>query len=714
MNNNNALFWRRILTSLVFCLTPIFLLFSQLSENCSLAGRWAEGECFAVYANGPVAYYATGGLLKIVDYTDPLHPVELGEYACNGRIESIKLIDDYAYLVGGLKGYLKILDVSDPGNPTELGSLDLPEGNDVVVDGDIAYVACQGRGLYIVDIADRTNPKLLSSVDPPGETYRIAYKNDIIYATTEWYGFSVIDVADKRNPVIVQNYELEGTYRGIEIYENTLFLCATNDGLAMYQIEPDITYIGSYDEEGHAEDLMVIDGIAYVANRYSGVYFLDVTDPNAPSLIGELQTRRAADIFVNDTYIYVADTWAFHMIDGSDLANPVSVVDINMANDITSFVLDDDYIYTSNIYRGMHILDVENPVNPEKIGTIELAGTHLDIAVQDTLAFLAGGNSGLILMSVKNPENPWRISSLQFISSNTRIAVEDQFVFAGVVNEGMYVVDVSDPADPTEIGLFLYMDKILKMVPQGDIVYVLCEGDGIYAIDITVPSGPVEIGHLETEGDPESMVIVGNRAYLAEGNRGLSIIDISDPTNLSRMMNHDSESYLFDVAVRGHYAYLADGNAGLRVFDFGVINQIEEVAFFETGEKAIKVALGDAHIYVAGEIDGIYVFEFDSLSVSLKETFLPGTETNKLIRTIYPNPSSGLVDIQLSSQVKGKTTISIFDQKGNTIRTYSQARHPGNMRWDGIDHKGDQVVPGMYFLEVIADGKRQVQKLIIQ
>lgn len=713
MKHEKDIFLGKSLFSFFFFIAPIFLLFSQRSEHCELTGRWAEGQCFAVNADGAVAFYATGGLLRIVDYADPVQPVELGSFICNGRIEGIKIRGDYAFLVGGYNGFLKILDISNPANPEEVGNLDIPRGKDIAIEGDYGFVCCGSKGLYIVDLSDVSNPDLMSTIKPNGELHSLVVKDDIVYATSEFYGFSVINVTDKMNPIIVQDYELEGTYRGIDIYENTLFLGGTNQGLVMYNIGPTLTYLGTYYEEGHAEDVMVIDGIAYVANRYSGIYFLDVSDPSHPALLGEFNTQRAAKIFVNDHYTFVADTWSFKVIDVSDFGDPVMLINVGMANDLTGISLVGDLLYTSNVYRGMHILDVQEPANPWKMSLLDLSGTHLDIQVQDTLAFIAGGNSGLIIISVNNPESPWRISSLQFITSNNRISIQDQYVYAGVYDEGMYIVDVSDPADPTEMGLFKTESEVLNIVPDGDHAYVLCDNDGIYVVDISDPTTPVEIGYLETEGDPENMMILGDKGYLAEGSRGLTILDLSDSTVPAKIASFDSDFYSNDVAVRGHYAYMADDRGGLRVLDIWNIEQIEEVAFYQTGEEATEVILGDEHIYIADNYDGVYVLQFDSLSVSVHEVSGPAYADGELIQSVYPNPSTDCMAVKFSSQVMEEMKITIYNHKGKVVRFFeNQGDLKGDLIWDGMDQKGELVSPGFYFLEVITQSKKQVKKLV--
>ncbi len=69
--------------------------------------------------------------------------------------QDVVVVGDLAYVAAGVSG-LQIVNVSNPENPEEVGQCNTP-GSDVAVSGDYAYVA--GRVLRIVDISDHENPE---------------------------------------------------------------------------------------------------------------------------------------------------------------------------------------------------------------------------------------------------------------------------------------------------------------------------------------------------------------------------------------------------------------------------------------------------------------------------------------------------------------------------------------------------------------------------
>jgi hypothetical protein len=86
--------------------------------------EWQEGGAGDVVVNGRYAYL-TGhpDILRILDISDPLAPVEVGLGNVPGTLYRMVVIDDYAVLSGTDAAYregLYIVDVSDPTQPVEL------------------------------------------------------------------------------------------------------------------------------------------------------------------------------------------------------------------------------------------------------------------------------------------------------------------------------------------------------------------------------------------------------------------------------------------------------------------------------------------------------------------------------------------------------------------------------------------------------------------
>ena len=61
---------------------------------------------------------------------------------------------------------LAILSVKDPGKPELVGKLkNVGNLRQIVVRDDVAYITARADGLFVIDVSDRTAPKLLSHYD---------------------------------------------------------------------------------------------------------------------------------------------------------------------------------------------------------------------------------------------------------------------------------------------------------------------------------------------------------------------------------------------------------------------------------------------------------------------------------------------------------------------------------------------------------------------
>ncbi len=71
---------------------------------------------------------------------------------------------EYLYMLQ--ERHLVILSVKDPARPVVIGKLeDVGNLRQIVVRGNVAYITAREDGLFVVDVSDRTAPKLLSHYD---------------------------------------------------------------------------------------------------------------------------------------------------------------------------------------------------------------------------------------------------------------------------------------------------------------------------------------------------------------------------------------------------------------------------------------------------------------------------------------------------------------------------------------------------------------------
>ncbi|SFU19480.1 LVIVD repeat-containing protein [Sedimentitalea nanhaiensis] len=140
---------------------------------------------------GPDGDWEFGGGMAVYDVTKPADPRMIGKWTTGGRgVHRYDFDGRYAYISPTVEGYVgnivMILDLIDPTNPVEVGRWWVPgqhlaggeEGNWLhgvvprchhpIRRGNRLYVSYWHEGLFILDISDMANPKLISRFNTSG------------------------------------------------------------------------------------------------------------------------------------------------------------------------------------------------------------------------------------------------------------------------------------------------------------------------------------------------------------------------------------------------------------------------------------------------------------------------------------------------------------------------------------------------------------------
>jgi hypothetical protein len=98
--------------------------------------------------------------------------------------------------------------------------------------------------------------------------------------------------------------------------------------------------------------------------------------------------------------------------------------------------------------------------------------------------------------------------------------------------------------------------------------------------------------------------------------------------------------------------------------------------------------------------------EHDSLPIS--DFQLPIEKQENAGLSVWPNPMGDHISIICRDAINRVSTISVYDQAGNTLFRSSPRQNPGESKavWDGTDLAGQTAAPGIYF---ISDGLTTVR-----
>jgi sugar lactone lactonase YvrE len=143
-------------------------------------------------------------------------------------LHDLSVSGDRAYLAYAEAG-LRILDVSDPRNPIQIGVYTYPGGwthsAEPGANGDLVYLTDEQPGgfMRVIDVSDLANPREIaqyksSSGPVEGDSeisiHNILVKGDLVYVANYQDGFRVVDVSDPTDPVEVGFYIISESYDG--------------------------------------------------------------------------------------------------------------------------------------------------------------------------------------------------------------------------------------------------------------------------------------------------------------------------------------------------------------------------------------------------------------------------------------------------------------------------------------------------------------------
>ncbi|HHE47096.1 MAG TPA: hypothetical protein ENL08_05285, partial [Bacteroidetes bacterium] len=161
--------------------------------------------------------------------------------------------------------------------------------------------------------------------------------------------------------------------------------------------EPEIREVGHFDTEGEAHEVIVADNLAYIAALGTGLYIVDVDDPENPNQIGLCEdASRIRGIYLLGNYVYAANEGdGLSVIDISDPDNPHEVGSIDTDGHAHGVAVDGNYAFVATEGTGLLVVDISDPENPILVETIDTPGEAKNVRIIDEYAYVADAASGL-------------------------------------------------------------------------------------------------------------------------------------------------------------------------------------------------------------------------------------------------------------------------------------------------------------------------------
>jgi hypothetical protein len=694
---------------------------------------------------GRYAYVTGEWGLEIFDISQTSGvPRHIGEIPTPGTAENISVQNGYAYVAAGEAG-MQIIDVRQPKNPLFLTSYrdGLTYVHKIQVIGDYAYLADLSEGLQILDISDLGNPHLVGNYKPKGKTFALHVSGQYAYTTDNEQGFQILDISDRKSPKLVGSADIAG----YDIVTSDGYAYLAYGNLAILDIRnPIAPQIIAEDIQtpGQVVSVQWQNDYIYAADLEGGLAILDVSDVRNPRVIGRQNTAgQAFDVAIQGDYAYIADGYG-----------GLQTIDISIPNhtqwvsqyDASGFAYAVDvyeepalskakgYAYIADGEGGLRIVDVSDPSAATLKSQFRIPSSAYDVDVHDGYAYVAAGEAGLLVIDIRNSDAPppsplvhrgETVAQIQTPNLAWGITISENYAYLAA--DELWVVDISNPENPKTIAVHQIEGYAYKTRIAGNHAYVAALDGGIQILDITQPEKLNIIGHYDTGDIAKAIDISGNYAYIADSVSGMQIVDISNPQQPQFAGVYLTDAETVDVRVNRGYVYLLSRKS-LEILSLQEPAKPELVEQFDNLNWAGGLNVSEKLIYVADGYD-LKIFRFDSKAPwAVDDSALESsyTATKPILRyqlgQNYPNPFNPETWIPYQLAESGNVTISIYNLKGELIRTIKLGRKEAgsylskekSAHWDGRNETGERVANGIYFYAMRANGFKATKKMVVR
>jgi hypothetical protein len=433
-------------------------------------------------------------------------------------------------------------------------------------------------------------------------------------------------------------------------------------------------WISTVDTPGEATGIVLLGDVAYVADGVSGLQVIDVSDLEAPAIVGAVPIPgcgQAMEVAMHGDRVYVmtktnAGAGCLFVLDATPMI-PVITGSISLPSNPWDLAATDDHVFVAAEHTGIVSIDVSNPAAPAIDGildTPEIAGSVTTGPGPNHIC--VGTPEALLVLEITNPASPAVVGRLARPAGKAVIAGNLAYILLGSPG-GLGVVDLTTPTAPVVLGQALGSFTYGSLAVDGHRAHVAA--DELITFDISDPSAPTRMGGAA--GLPlvleYSVASARGHAFVAVHSAGVQIIDVQNlesttPVGAADLMFAGRMAATNDLAcvvsglpfpdislvdfsnpavpvvragvttpgsaagvaiqepsLRGNaYAFVADGNAGLQVVDILPATAPAIVASLDTPGSASDVVLGAEHAYVCDGAAGLAVVDItDPLAPSL-------------------------------------------------------------------------------------------------
>lgn len=302
-------------------------------------------------------------------------------------------------------------------------SADIGEhGNDVVVDGNYAYVATSktNTGLTIVDLSDAENPMIISQLDISGKGRTITKDGNYVYMGVEksTEGLAIVNVENPTGPILTKSFNVGGYGNQPVVSGNTLYMGVNAD---------------------------------------EGFISVDITDKSNPSQLDslEIDDEEVKVVHLNGNHAYLGSSEDDEGLTVVDISNPSSlniVTSLDVGEEVNAIEISGAFAFlgTEESNDSLIVVNISNPAGPSVVTSMDVGGEIQDLVMLGTYLYAAvdDNEAGLAVINIENPAAPTLSYNFDLNGKGTGIDTAGSYVYItlDVNNRGLVIVETLSPS----------------------------------------------------------------------------------------------------------------------------------------------------------------------------------------------------------------------------------------------------------------------------
>jgi len=319
-----------------------------------------------------------------------------------------------------------------------------------------------------------------------------------------------------------------------------LFSCGkptTPETVAVPDISGGYKIVSSYTTAGYAQDVLVKDNLAYIAQGEVGLMIVNVSDPVNPetvSILSDGVRGYSNKIEMKDSVVYIAaGSFGVTVLSVADPSVPYVTIANTSMKPAKGLHVMGNYLYTAISEQGVKIADIAYPTQPDPRGVTTTSGyaQGLTVTSDTSLMIVACGEMGLSIFDISDFQNGFGVYPLVSLTvtpgyaEDVDILDSESIAFMACGTSGLQIVDYSDTTNVNVVGSYDSPGYAKEIIYKDNKAFMTAEGGGLQIFDVSDVTNPKLIGVVEMEY-ALGLDIDDNYIYVADDKRGLIIVSI--------------------------------------------------------------------------------------------------------------------------------------------------------------------------------------------